>query len=97
MTVIKITHIQYTAVLNQHELKEIATLTVDHKFERLRRVFNVPMKDDEEYPVWIDLMADNGYDLLDEQITISASNALWLLRDFYSAPKKYWSKIKEAN
>ena len=91
MTVVKVTQ-----EISKTELKEIATFTVEHGFERLHRIFNVPIKAGEEYPVLLDEMSSDGQDLIGDPIIISASNALWLLRDFYSAPKKDWSKIKEA-
>lgn len=85
--------IKLTQVLNSHELNEIITLRVNEEFERFKRIF--PNQADEELQVWIDLMSDDGYDIIDDPIAITASQAQWLLRDFYRRPKKEWVKIKQ--
>jgi hypothetical protein len=91
------TVIQVTQVMNEYKLKEIAKVTMSDGFERLRRVFPTSMPVGEKRPVWIDLMSEDGQDLLDEQITISASQAKFLLKDFFKLPKKIWSKVKLEN
>jgi hypothetical protein len=86
--------IKLTQVIDQHTLKEIGDFEMKDKWERLQRIFALQTKPDEKYAVWIDLMSDNGQDLTDKQIAISASQAVWLLRDFFKQPKKIWSKVK---
>ena len=89
--------IKVTQVINAHELKEITTLKVVDKFERFRRIFRADVDKAEPLQVWIDEMSEDGNDLIGDPIAITASQGLFLLKDFYKRPKKEWSKIKENN
>ena len=88
--------IQFTQVVDKHTLKEIVKLkTPANMWDRLKRIFTEQASEDEPLQVWIDLLDDDGQDILGDPIRIMASKAVWLLRDFFSRPKTEWGKIQQ--
>ena len=91
MSVIKITQ-----VIDDSNLNEIVTLETDNDiWERLHRIFPNHNNQTESLQVWVDLLSDDGADIIDDPVSMSASQGRWFLKDFCHRPKKEWVKIKQ--